>query len=132
MNRLLILLPCLALLSSCKLLQLPVRAVGGVARGTSELVQAPGRAYDKRKARKEAEKRQREAKENAARGGNPTLDGSSSSFGSGGPAFGESPSLDGGTALDGSPSTLPEPVEGGPGPTPSPASADPPLPDFGP
>ncbi|MGB1128683.1 MAG: hypothetical protein ACPG4K_01435 [Haloferula sp.] len=79
------------LLCSCGLLRAPVRVAGGVAQGTAQLGRAavtkPKEAHEKRKAKKEAERRNREAKEAAARGAGGNLGGSSASFGSN-PTFG--------------------------------------------
>ncbi|MCH7228845.1 hypothetical protein [Haloferula sp. A504] len=117
----------LPLLPSCKLVQVPFRVAGGVVEGTTHVVTAPGRAIDKRKDRKEAEKKKQEARERAARGSGGTLSGES-------PGFGSSPSLGGGTNLGGEgipleadPSIIPNPADL---PAPPPNRVDPPLPEF--
>lgn len=131
MTRATIVLLCLPLLSSCKLLQLPLRVAGGVAEGTATAVKAPGKAHKERKQRKEAERKKQEARERAARGSGGNLSGES-------PGFGSSPSLGGSTSLGGegipleadstiipNPADVPVPL------TPQRTGTDPPLPDFG-
>lgn len=92
------------LMCSCGLLRAPVRLAGGMAQGTAQLGRAavtkPKEAHEKRKAKKEAERRNREAEEAAARGAGPSLEGS--------PSFGSGPSLGG----EGTP--LPDPMESDP------------------
>lgn len=128
MIRVSILLLFLPLLSSCKLLQLPLRVAGGVAEGTATVVKAPGKAHKERKQRKEAERKKQEARERAARGSGGDLSGespglgSSTSLGGGGTSLGG-----GGIPLDADPSIIPNPADL---PAPPPR-ADPPLPDFG-
>ena len=130
MNRPLTLLALLPLLTSCALVQAPVRLVGGAARVTRAAVTAPGKAYDRHQKRKEAERRSNQAKDRAARGSGGNLGGSSSSFGSspslgGATSFGESPTLGDGIPIDGRSPVVPD-TRVDPG-----SAADPPLPDFG-
>ncbi|MFC7338412.1 hypothetical protein ACFQY0_14555 [Haloferula chungangensis] len=49
-------------LSSCGLIQMPFRVVGGVTKGTAQAVRKPIDAHKERKARKEAQKAKEEAK----------------------------------------------------------------------
>jgi hypothetical protein len=58
----LILLALIFSLTSCKLVQMPFRVVGGVTKGTAQAVKKPINAHKQRKAEKEKEKAKEEAK----------------------------------------------------------------------
>ena len=100
-------------LCSCGLLRAPFKIAGGVAKGTANLgraaVNKPKEAHAKRKARKEAERRNQETKDAASRGAGPTF-GGNSSFGAS-PTFGTEGTL------------LPSPMASDPT-----VNSDPPLP----
>ncbi|MGB6221232.1 hypothetical protein [Haloferula sp.] len=49
-------------LTSCGLIQMPFRVVGGVTKGTAQAVRKPIDAHKERKAKKEAKKAKEEAK----------------------------------------------------------------------
>lgn len=94
----LVLLPALALgLSGCGLLRAPVKVVGGVVQGTAHVTKAaataPGKAWDKRKRRKEESELSgdspRQGGEAADLGGSGArLDGEAPNFGGQGINFG--------------------------------------------
>jgi len=50
-------------LTSCGLIQMPFRVLGGVTKGTAQAVKKPIDAHKKRKAKKEKEKSKKEAEE---------------------------------------------------------------------
>lgn len=62
MTRALILILILSL-TSCGLIQMPFRVVGGVTKGTAQAVRKPIDAHKERKAKKEAKKAKEEAKQ---------------------------------------------------------------------
>ena len=136
MTRPFVLLPILPLLSSCALVQAPLRLAGGAIEGTARATRAaataPGRAYEKHQKKKEKDRRQQEAKDRVARGSGGNLGGESTGFGSS-PSFGDSSSFGSGVPLDGEAPVIPDPPENpGRATTNPPATGtDPPLPDFG-
>jgi hypothetical protein len=93
-----------AILPSCGLLRAPVKIVGGVVQGTTKVtkaaVDAPKEAWDKRKARKEAESRDAEARRKSGRDAGPTMGDPS-------PVGGQAPDIGGGSGP-------PIPTSGGP------------------